>query len=103
MNARRLYMAQRTRKSLERYIERFELELDAESCPRHLESVAMVCTLLLDRLEENTGRTEETVAYTRRLQALTARGVEMWTPCAPCAGPAKARPRLRLVKGEVQS
>lgn len=98
MNARRLYMAQRTRKSLDRYIERFELELDAESCPRHLESVAMCCSLLLDKLEEMTGRTEETIAYTRRLQALTARGVEMWTPCEHGPGPVKARPRLRLVK-----
>ena len=95
MNARRLYMAQRTRKTLDKYIERFELELDAESTPRHLETACMVCTLLLDKLEGMTGRTEETVAYTRRLQALTARGVAMWTP-AP--GPVKARPRLRLVQ-----
>lgn len=95
----RLYMAQRTRKSLDRYIERFVFELDAESTPRHLETVAMCCTLLLDKLEEMTGRTEETVSYTRRLQALTARGVEMWTPCDGCPGPAKAKPRLRLVKG----
>lgn len=99
MNARRLYLVQRTRKSLDTYLERFELELDAESCPRHLESVAMVCTLLLDRLEELTGRTVETVAYTRRMGILTRRGVEMWTPLpeSPAPGVAKAKPRLRLV------
>lgn len=96
----RLYMAQRTRKSLETYLGRFELELDAESCPRHLEAVAMVCSLLLDKLEETTGRTEETVSYTRRIGALTRRGVEMWLPAAPGPGLAKAKPRLRLVKEE---
>lgn len=94
MSARRLYLAQRTRKSLDEYLGRFELELDAESCPRHLEHVAMCCSLLLDRLEVHTGRTEETAAYARRIGALTRRGVEMWLPAR---GPVKARPRLKLV------
>ena len=99
MNPRKLYMAQRTRKSLDEYIGEFEFELAAQSCPRHLTHVAYVCSLLLDKLEEMTGRTEETVAYTRQLRALNTRGVEMWRPRPDDGpGPVKARPRLRLVQ-----
>ena len=90
----RLYLAERARRQLDNYIERFGLEIDARSPPRHLEAVAMVCTLLLDRIEELGGRTTETVAYTSQLAQLTRRGVELWTPRP---GAARA-PCLRLVK-----
>jgi hypothetical protein len=89
----RVYLAERARRLLDSYIERFELELDACSPPRHLEAVAMVCTLSLDRLEELGGRTAETVAYTSRMAQLTRRGVEMWTRPVP-----RTTPCLRLVK-----
>lgn len=74
----KLLVAQQTRAQLEDYLARYDLEIRLQSPPRHLEPIATVCALLLDRLRACTGATLETRAFADRIGALTARAIEIW-------------------------
>jgi len=74
----KLLLAHKTREQLEDYLSRSDLEIRLQSPPRHLEPLATVCALLLDRLSACTGPTLETRAFADRIGALTARAIEIW-------------------------
>ncbi|HEU4582687.1 MAG TPA: hypothetical protein VFS67_30730 [Polyangiaceae bacterium] len=87
----KLLLAHKTREQLEDYLSRYDLEIRLQSPPRHLEPIATVCALLLDRLSACTGATLETRAFADRIGTLTARAIEIWKRPA-------AAPVLRLVQ-----
>lgn len=91
----RLYQAAKTRTELDEYLGRFRFELDCESTPRHLENVARVCALLLDRLVLLVGESLDTQAYRQQIHQYAREATEMWAPLKQ----ERVRPSLRLIDG----
>lgn len=92
----RLYQAALTRRELDEYLGRFRFELDAESCPRHLEYVGTVCRLLIERWVGLTGESLETRGYRAQIHEYARQAAEMWAPLKP---PKSERPSLRVIEG----
>lgn len=80
----KLLQAQRVRDELEEYLSRFDLELRLQSPPRHLDPIAVVCTLLLEKLVRISGGTVETNALAARIEALVSRGIALWKQPTKC-------------------
>ncbi len=91
---------ERVRQQLFEFISRFEMELDAESTPRHIDNVQAVCVLLLEKLVRLQGyETVQTRALEERIDRLAAKGQALWSAAPAAPAVVKAKPRLSLIPG----
>lgn len=90
-----LLQVSRIRAELDHWLDHWQTEIKAETCPRHLDCARLVSQLLLEKMVRIQGyETQETRAYETRIELLDRAGKAMWEP-----PPNRSeRPSLRIVR-----